>query len=102
MSINSKTLGEWPLGCAPVSERIVHINFLFQVDPSLVLPQKKPKIHVFISLNLDNHLVIFLSQQDGVHTKTEGPAEKTPDQIKLMHTQDLGYVNYKRSTEMKV
>merc|ERR1712168_1101034 len=39
--------------------------------------------------------------EDGVHTKTEKAAEKTPAQIKLMHSQDLNYVTHKRSTERK-
>jgi len=39
--------------------------------------------------------------EDGVHTKTEKKEERTADQIKLIHSQDLNYVKYKRSCERK-
>ena len=40
--------------------------------------------------------------QDGVHTQEVAPPQYTEDQLKLMTTQDTRYVNYKRSTELKV
>ncbi|CAL1283011.1 unnamed protein product [Larinioides sclopetarius] len=39
--------------------------------------------------------------RDGVHYEKEKPEEHSEAQIKLMHTQDANYVNYKLSTELK-
>jgi len=47
------------------------------------------------------HQMVNTRLKEGVHTKTENPEERTDAQIKLMHTQDASYVNYKRSTELK-
>ena len=41
-------------------------------------------------------------KQDGVHQTEDETPEYTEDQLKMMHTQDLRYVNYKHSTELKV
>ncbi|KAK2153123.1 hypothetical protein LSH36_306g03000 [Paralvinella palmiformis] len=38
---------------------------------------------------------------DGVHTQEEAPPQYTDDQLKLMASQDIRYVNYKLSTETK-
>ncbi len=40
--------------------------------------------------------------QDGVHQSEAAAPEYTEEQLKLIHSQDLRYVNYKRSTELKV
>ncbi|XP_067131045.1 probable U3 small nucleolar RNA-associated protein 11 [Centruroides vittatus] len=39
--------------------------------------------------------------QDGIHREKDKPEEYTDDQLKLMQTQDINYINYKQSTEIK-
>lgn len=39
--------------------------------------------------------------QDGMHREKDKPEEYTEEQLKLMQTQDINYINYKRSTETK-
>lgn len=39
--------------------------------------------------------------EDGVHRSKESAPDYTPEQLKLLHGQDLKYINYKRSTEVK-
>lgn len=38
---------------------------------------------------------------NGIHKSKEGPPTYTPEQLKLIESQDLNYVNYKRSLEQK-
>ena len=40
--------------------------------------------------------------QDGEHQSEDTTPQYTPEQLKLMSSQDVKYLNYKRSTEMKV
>lgn len=39
--------------------------------------------------------------KNGVHQTEDGPPAYTEEQIKLMHCQDIKYINFKRSTELK-
>ena len=56
---------------------------------------------LFLMMMMMMIMMMFILQ-DGVHTQEEAPPQYTDDQLKLMNSQDIRYVNYKRSTEIKV
>jgi len=44
----------------------------------------------------------FCNEQDGEHQCEDATPKYTEDQLKLMQSQDVRYVNFKRSLELKV
>ena len=47
------------------------------------------------------YILLYLFQ-DGVHQTEDDTPKYTDEQLKLMKSQDIKYVNFKRSSELKV